>query len=259
MKLLLDKRSWFALFSLVAVAVTFLAAKQSKSRALSGESDRKVILWAWERPEDLRFIDSRTTGVAFLAKTITLRDATISIRPRLQPFEASNGTTLTAVARIESDSQQRPVLSDEQLENTADAIVAMSKFASVSTVQIDFDAVTSEHDFYRRLLIGVRQRLPANTKLSITALASWCEGDNWLSDLPIDEAVPMLFRMGVDGPRFAARVQSGENFPASPCNSAAGISTDEKINWPHDRKVYIFSPVPWTKENFKNAMEAMKR
>ena len=259
MKLLLDKRSWLALFSVVAVAVTFLAAKQSKSRGLGTESDRKVILWVWERPEDLRFIDSRTTGVAFLAKTITLRDATVSIRPRQQPLEVSNGTTLTAVARIESDSRNRPVLSDEQLEKTIDAIVGMSKFGSVSTIQIDFDAVTSEHDFYRQLLIGVRQRLSATTKLSITALASWCDGDNWLSGLPIDEAVPMFFRMGVDGPRFAARVESGENFLAAPCNSAAGISTDEKIKWPHDRKVYIFSPVSWTKENFENAMEAMKR
>ena len=97
------------------------------------------------------------------------------------------------------------------------------------------------------------------TMAEVMTLFGKLTGPPRVLDLPIDEAVPMLFRMGVDGPRFAARVQSGENFLAAPCNSAAGISTDEKINWPHDRKVYIFSPVPWTKENFENAMEAMKR
>jgi len=34
--------------------------------------------------------------------------------------------------------------------------------------------------------------------LSITALASWCAGDPWITGLPIDEAVPMLFRLGPD-------------------------------------------------------------
>lgn len=34
----------------------------------------KLILWAWERPEDLRFIVPGATGVAFLASTITIED-----------------------------------------------------------------------------------------------------------------------------------------------------------------------------------------
>ena len=32
----------------------------------------KVLLWAWQRPEDLRFLDPQRAGVAFLAATITL-------------------------------------------------------------------------------------------------------------------------------------------------------------------------------------------
>ena len=39
--------------------------------------ERAVILWAWERPEDLSFINPEKVGVAFLAKTIYLRASRI--------------------------------------------------------------------------------------------------------------------------------------------------------------------------------------
>ena len=32
--------------------------------------------------------------------------------------------------------------------------------------------------------------------LTITALASWCDGDDWIDGLPVADASPMLFRMG---------------------------------------------------------------
>ncbi len=31
----------------------------------------KIILWVWERPEDLRFLSAEKYGVAFLAQTLT--------------------------------------------------------------------------------------------------------------------------------------------------------------------------------------------
>lgn len=63
----------------------------------------KIILWAWERPEELRFIDPREVGVAFLARTIFLKGETIIVRPRLQPLSVPDQTALMAVVRIESD------------------------------------------------------------------------------------------------------------------------------------------------------------
>src|SRR5262249_668293 len=44
----------------------------------------RVFLWAWERPEDLRFIDLREVGVAFLAETVYLRGERVVVRPRMQ-------------------------------------------------------------------------------------------------------------------------------------------------------------------------------
>ena len=49
----------------------------------------RVILWAWERPEDLRFINPQEIGVAFLAETIILRGDRAIIRPRLQPLASA--------------------------------------------------------------------------------------------------------------------------------------------------------------------------
>ncbi|MEP6743372.1 MAG: DUF3142 domain-containing protein, partial [bacterium] len=154
-----------------------------------------LILWAWKRPEDLTFVDPEKTGVAYLAKTVFLRGPSIVTKPRLQPLSLAAGTTVIPVARIETDKENPPALSVDQAKEAASELSKLALLPNVSTVQIDFDATSSQHQFYRALLIELRHRLPANTKLSITALASWCQGDNWFADLPIDEAVPMLFRM----------------------------------------------------------------
>ena len=215
-----------------------------------------VMLWAWERPEDLTFIDPQKTGVAFLAKTITLRGDKVVAKPRLQPLKVPDATKIVAVVRIESDRTEPPSLSPAQLAQT----VAEIRNSSVkSLLQIDFDATVSERNFYRSLLTQLRNELPASTALSITALASWCAGDDWLTDLPIDEAVPMLFRLGVDQRQFQRRLETGQPFESRMCRNSAGVSTDEPVNAPPVSRLYIFSPKPWSKSSFAAAMEAYKR
>ena len=156
----------------------------------------RIVLWAWERPEDLSFIDTEEIGVAFLAKTIVMQGDAVSIRPRLQPLNVPNDTALMAVARIES---KRPALTDLQRTDVVSAVEKMAELPQVAAIQVDFDAVESERGFYAALLRDLRDRLPKTIRLSITALASWCIGDTWIKDLPVDEAVPMLFRMGRGG------------------------------------------------------------
>jgi hypothetical protein len=217
-----------------------------------GPTQPTVILWAWERPEDLTFIDPQKTGVAFLAKTIYLRGDKVVARPRLNPLKLAPGAKLVAVVRIESDPTDKPSLSSTQAQQTAREIINSSVS---SVVQIDFDAKVSERNFYRELLQQVRQQLPASTTLSITALASWCAGDDWLRDLPIDEAVPMLFRLGVDQRQFQRRLETGQPFESRRCRNAAGVSTDEPVNPPRVDRLYIFTPEPWSKNSFAAAME----
>ena len=161
----------------------------------------RVMLWAWERPTDLRFINPKEIGVAFLARTIRLRSGEVEIRPRLQSLNLPDGTLVVAVARVETDAVNRPSLSAQQRAQLVVALADMARLPNISNIQIDFDALKSERSFYRDVIVDLRRRLPDKVSLSITALASWCTYDDWLSDLPVDEAVPMLFR---DGRRWQA-------------------------------------------------------
>lgn len=218
-----------------------------------------TFLWAWERPERLDFIDTQHTGVAYLARTIRLSGNTISVRPRVQPLILTEGTKVIAVVRIESARDAEPSLSETQIADAVQQIAEVGKVIGVVGIQIDFDAKASERDFYRQLLFSVRGQLPPTIPLSMTALASWCAGDNWLSDLPVDEVVPMLFRLGVDRLQFLSRLQSSEEPFAQPCNRAAGVSTDEVIRPPTTRRVYIFSPTSWTPASVNTALETYRR
>ena len=219
-----------------------------------------TILWAWERPEKLDFIDPQKLGVAFLARTIYLRADRVVSRPRLQPLTVPNVAGVIAVARIESDRTMRPTLSPEQIKAAAAEIAELGTLPNVVMVQVDFDATTSERAFYRELLAQLRGQLPPATLLSITALASWCKGDNWLEDLPIDEAVPMFFRMGVERNQFLSQSAAGAGFNSTPCQGSAGVSTDEPLTkLPQVQRLYVFNPAAWSPDAIKQMMETYKR
>ena len=219
----------------------------------------RVMLWAWERPTDLSFINPRETGVAFLARTIRLRSGEVVIRPRLQPLNLPEAASVMAVARVETDTVNKPELSTQQRDKLVDVIADMARLPNVARIQIDFDATQSERKFYRDVIVEVRRHLPDTVGLSITALASWCTYDDWISDLPIDEAVPMLFRMAADGKQIASRLDAGEDFIAPPCRHSYGVSTDEpRTNLSSARRLYVFNPDPWTENSVRAILESKK-
>jgi len=237
---------------------SIIGRRNSDTKARANEMPR-VILWAWERPTDLRYINPRDVGVAFLAKTIRLQGQVVTVRPRLQPLNLPQGAGVIAVARVETDVIKKAALFGQQREQLAAAIAEMAHLPRVSQIQIDFDATESERQFYRDVIFNVRGRLPAHVGLSITALASWCTSDDWISDLPIDEAVPMLFRMGVEEKQFSNRLESGEDFNAAPCRLSYGVSTDEpRTNLSRDRRLYVFNPDPWTETSVRAILESRK-
>ena len=245
-----------ALVGSIAFIIAKSRANSHSSKGVASHAEPHLILWAWERPTDLRFINPNEVGVAFLAKTINLESDGVSVRPRLQSLNIPDATSVIAVARIEIDRHHQPALSIDQRERTAREIAEISLLPNVSEVQIDFDATKSEREFYREVIEDVRHRLPANTRLSITALASWCMDDDWISDLPIDEAVPMLFRMAGDGKQIVNRLNAGEDFQAPLCRQSYGVSLDEqRPNTTQARKLYVFNPDAWTE---KSVMESSK-
>lgn len=210
----------------------------------------KVILWAWERPEDLQFLDPHRFAVAFLAQTLELDGDEVVFRPRRQPLNVGAETKLIAVTRIESrkSTGRRASLSATQREEIVSLVMRTLELENVAAIQIDFDAVSSEREFYRSLLQDLRAVLPDKVPLSMTALASFCIGDPWIKDLPVDEAVPMIFRMGTDNESIRRSLADGKDFREPLCRLSYGIAVDEPVKMEFDtsRRLYVFNVRPWT-------------
>jgi hypothetical protein len=208
------------------------------------------ILWAWERPEELEFLDSQKFAVAFLAQTLVLKNDDVEYKPRRQPLKVKPDTRLIAVTRIESQKTTGlpTALSAAQKQKLIDLVLKTAQLRNVAAIQIDFDAARSEREFYRDLLNQLRQKLPDNMPLSMTALASFCVGDRWLDDLPVDEAVPMIFRMGADSHSIKTYLTTGNDFREPLCRRSYGIALDEplQLNFDRSRRKYIFNVRPWT-------------
>lgn len=208
----------------------------------------RLVLWAWERPERLEFLNPRSAGVAFLARSVSWREGQIASQPRYQPLRVPPGTALMAVVRLDSYGTL-PATEAARAE-----ILKAASIEGVRALQVDFDAKRSEREWYIQLLRELRGELKASMPLSITALASWCDRDNWLDALPISEAVPMLFRMGPGEPKETRR------FRSVVCRDSFGISTDElPADLPHGRRLFVFHPRGWDENSYREMVRRAVR
>ena len=170
----------------------------------------------------------------------------------MQPLLVPQSARIIAVVRIETPHSRARLETPQLAEKVADRIVAASGRKQVSALQIDFDATRSQRPFYRRVIEETRRRMPLEMPLSITALASWCSQPSWLEGLPVEEAVPMLFRMGGDS-RFAKQPGWHYEATAPPCRTSVGVSTDEA--WPaitSHKRIYVFHPRAWNPVALEN-------
>jgi hypothetical protein len=224
-----------------------------------GVARRPVVLWAWERPERLTFIDGRKTAVALLAGSVRIERGTWRLQVRRQPIALPDSVPRLAVVRLEA-ARGAPGLDAQAISDLASRIASLPSRWRATGLQIDFDATPPQRAFYRALLTELRRRLPRGTSLSITALASWCLGDPWIADLPVDEAVPMLFRMGSETEAIRGRLSSGRDFSIPLCRTSVGLATDEPApgKFP-GRTVYLFPPRPWTRHDLLSILREIDR
>ncbi len=240
---------------LIFVAMSFSCSTKNKvNEKLSSEMPKKI-LWAWEREEDLRFLDPEKFGVAFLAQLLTLKQDEVIFTPRRQPLELPPNIYLIAVTRIETVRQnsKRPSLSDEQKRKIVALVKKTLGLPNVKAIQIDFDVVVSERAFYRGLINDLKKELPENTPLTITSLASWCVGDSWFNDFPIDEAVPMAFVMGADDKSIRDFLAKDNDWREPLCRGSYGVSIDEPLNikFKPERRIYYFKSKAWDKSDLE--------
>ena len=202
----------------------------------------RVTLWAWERREDLHALDTRRFAVAYLDQTLTI-GLTVASQPRRDLLVFPSSATRIPVVRIEAPPNA--LLNAQSSSDAVDAILRSAREPGIAALQVDFDATRSQRPFYRDLLVDLRSRMPAGLPLSITALASWCSFDDWLGGLPVDEAVPMMFRMEPDRRRAPPSLDDFR-IREPLCQTSVGISTTEP--WPSDldgKRIYVFPDNGW--------------
>ena len=214
----------------------------------------RVWVWAWDRPEDLRFLKPEDAGVAFFVLGISMNEKGVTLRPRTAPLRLSRGMHRIAVVRLEMSSMDAP---ERQMKDVLRAIHSYALVPGIEGLQLDFDASRSQRPFYRKLVERLRKDPEVRIPISITALASWCMGDRWIQDLPVSEAVAMLFQMGPDGSDAMAWLRKGRPLAGANLGTLAwGLSTDQplSVSPPAQARVYLFHPRSWTPTAFQKVL-----
>lgn len=203
-----------------------------------------TVVWAWERPETLDTLPPEI-GIAAVVGFIRLRgDAVVVSRGRRFPLVTAPGRPQPmAVVHIELDQTQTLAWSPRLADQVVGAALAFVRDAA--QVQVDMEVRSSQRGALLDVLHGVRAGLAPGVRLSMTALASWCDSETWLDAAPVDEIVPMLFRMGRGGSRLRAKLAAGGDFNHPRCRMAVGVATDTPVAVPPGRRLYVFNPRPW--------------
>lgn len=248
------KKTFFIVTILSILSIGSCRSVNQVNSRLSNEMP-PIFLWAWERPEDLRFLDSKQFGVAFYAQKLYLQNDEVIFNPRRQPLEVNDNAYLIAVTRIETNKNggKRPTFSEIQQSNLINLVKKTLERPNVKAIQIDFDAVASERNFYRKFINELKKSLPENTPLTMTSLASWCVGDAWFNDFPVDEAVPMAFDMGADDEKIKSFLTNGNDWNEPLCRGSYGFSLEDffKFNRKPNRRIYYFKSSAWTKSDLE--------
>ncbi|MFT4252081.1 MAG: hypothetical protein QM608_06325 [Caulobacter sp.] len=218
----------------------------------SGRPPSTLVVWAWERPEDLRFLGDQAE-VAVQTGFVELSGGSVMSRGRRFPLRVGRPPS-SAVVHVQIDPalplDWTPVLR----ARTAAAILHYAAAIPAERVQVDFEVRASQRQVLLDVLTDVRAGLPRGTLLSMTALASWCDTESWLEQAPVDEVVPMLFRMTEGGEPLRERLARGGDFRNPKCRTALALATDTPIvRAPPGRRVYLFAPRSWSEADFEAA------
>jgi hypothetical protein len=239
------------IFLLACLACSALRADGSAGRpahpALAQLPAR--MLWAWERPEDLRWLPA-DTGVAYVASTILLRGDEALVHPRAAPLLLAEGAALVPVLHVDASWRVPPALSAQQSARIVQELLRVAQRGNRNVVQLDFEVRRSQRPFLAQTVAEIRRRLDPRIALSVTALASWCMDDAWLPSGVADEVVPMAFRMGPGQDALRERLDR-HGFTQPVCRAAAGYASDEPPLRSVAARGYYFSPRPWTAASWR--------
>jgi len=247
-KFKISKTHIIVLVVVLILIILFLLGQFSRNK-------HDIYLYAWERPEDFSFLtENNKTSVVFYTGSIVIENGEAIITPRINSLFIPKNIESIPLVRIDSFDTPRSL--NNNLLEMADFIVKIC--SSHKVCQIDFEARTSEYEFYSDLLENIHKSMPG-TEISVTALASWCSSENnWLNDSSASEVIPMFYRMGKDSTRIKSG-DVGKWFLSNPrCDKSIALSTDEldfdSSRYTKGKSIYLFNPKSWTKESLEKAL-----
>jgi hypothetical protein len=168
---------------------------------------------------------------AVLVESLVLRSQGVERGGRRLPLPLPPGVKALPVVHVESATDAPDEFTPQQLQAIRSAVRrhAATAASGAGMLQLDFEAPPRQWRAYRALVALLRQTLPADLRLSITALAHWCAApDRWLDALPVDEVVPMLYRLGAQPQFWRQRFLDGDARLAQRCRGPAmGFATQE--------------------------------
>ena len=215
------------------------------------------MLWAWERPEDLRWLPT-DIGVAYVASSIQLRGEQALIRRRTAPLLLTPGTAVVPVLHVDVSWHFPPTKSRQQIDTITQELVRVAGAGNRNVAQLDFEVGRSQRAFLASTIAAVRARLDPRIALSSTALASWCLDDYWLQESGADEVIPMVCRLGREQHALRRRIAQQHGFTQARCRAAIGFASDEPILAVTTGRHYYFSPRPWTAASWQAVREARR-
>lgn len=167
---------------------------------------------------------------AVLMESFVLRANGLERGGRQAPLPLPAGVRVLPVIHIEAAPDAPSAFTARQHETLLKAVIRQAGAAARSSgwVQIDFEAPLRQRSAYQSWVRSVREALPKQVKLSVTALAHWCTQGDWLDQLPVDEVVPMLYRLGEDSTRWRERFVRDDPALARRCRSGSlGFATND--------------------------------
>jgi hypothetical protein len=228
-----------ALAALLAAAVGARLVPSAAAPASRAQLDaalaQRGVAWIW--PASNGPVPPRSSSpaagyreAAVLVETLVIHADGVERLPRLQPLALPAGVRLLPVLHVEAAVDAPDALSEPQVAALLAAVArhAGDAAAGAGLLQLDFEAPRRERAAYEALVARVHAALPAGVRLSVTALAHWCTESGWLDRLPVDEVVPMLYRLGPHAAQWRRRWSDGGAGLAARCRGPAlGFATDD--------------------------------
>lgn len=210
----------------LGLSVAGLACSQATAQV---GAQPEVWWWYWDRPAHLLPWPAPGVGAAVVVTHALLSGQAVRLQPRRNALPLPPGTVAMPVVHVEVDPARALAGTRAQRDALCDALVEAVRRSSLGWVQLDFEARPSQRSFWRAVVDATHAALRPGERLSVTALASWCHGDRWLGDAPVDEVVPMYFRLG--HARRGLERLSAAGVSEQACGHAHGLADDEPP-WP---------------------------